>query len=256
MKPLFFLLIVALVVICHVVAAADTNPASQPSSPPTAVPATQPSGSSTTSFAIPGNKSFKKQLLNLSKLFQKPWLRDLFDPLTLLLISPQSSGKSMFLSILIGFPIAPSGVGATTMFPILYVLRDSDLMGSEYCRANGKDIKIEEIFNFVKDLNDKQGGVPSNQQIEIEISRPGLVNLNILDLPGFPGKDLDRPLYDKVKPMLQNYAQKENSLIITIGDGANPDHVSHEVTIVSMCQDLTVSSMLVDKCGTQLQLSQ
>ena len=227
MKPLIFLLIVALVVICHIVAGANTNPASQPSSPPTGVPSTQPSGLPTTSFAIPGNKSFKKQLLNLSKLFQKPWLRDLFDPLTLLLISPQSSGKSMFLSILIGFPIAPSGVGATTMLPILYVLRDSDLMGSEYCRANGNNIKLEEVFNYVKDLNDNQNGVPSNQQIEIEISRPGLVNLNILDLPGFPAKDLNGQLYNMVKPMLQQHAQKENSLIITIGDGANPDHVSH-----------------------------
>lgn len=210
------------------IACASQDASSAPSQVPTTVPTTSaPTATDTFEFSFPNSPTFKKQLLYLSKLFQKPWLRDLFEPLTLLLISPQSSGKSRFLSILIGFPISPSGVGATTMLPILYILRDSNLMGGEYCRVNGVNIRLEDVFAYVKDLNDKQNGVPSDKEIEIEISRPGLVNINILDLPGYPNKELDPTLYENVKPMLQKFAQKRNSLIVTIGDGSNPDKVRH-----------------------------
>lgn len=171
-----------------------------------------------------------KLILDFSKKLQDPWLRDTLKVPTLLLIAPQSNGKSLLISILSGLPVTHSSNGKTTTRPILYIFRDSETTGAKYCRVEGREINIEKVYEAVQQANLDTNGKLIDDQIVVEISQPKLINLDILDLPGYPAKTLDQVDYEAVKSILKRFAVKENSIIVTIGDGSNPDPVSLSIS--------------------------
>lgn len=193
---------------------------------------------------LPSTNQRNPILLEIAKILQEPQLRTKFNVPVLILIAWQSAGKSSLVDLLTLFNIAPSGLGATTMFPVRFTLRDSYVTGENYARVDGKYLSLPEVHEEIKRRNIAQNGTLCDTEIHVEISRPMLPNVDILDLPGIPDEYEYPTMYRDAVRIIQKYARVPKSKIVAVGDGSaadavgycSIDHTREVINLTSVCK--------------------
>ena len=95
--------------------------------------------------------------LDLSESLQSRFIRDQLNPPALVFVAGQSDGKSLFISLRAGYPIAFSANGIGTRCPVRYVYRNSDDIGvmSEATKQDHTETAKDNILETAEAANIK-----------------------------------------------------------------------------------------------------
>lgn len=150
-------------------------------------------------------------------------LKDIKIPLPqLVVIGPQSCGKSSVLASLIKMDVLPCGNDLVTKCPIIINLHQDN---TNYTLINEKKftnpseikqkIKSEMILNCLKEeITD----IP----VVINIYGPNLIDVTLVDLPGLiknPKKNQAENIDERIENMVINYIKEENTFILAVING-------------------------------------
>ncbi|CAI5950106.1 unnamed protein product [Closterium sp. NIES-64] len=148
---------------------------------------------------------------------------------TIVVVGDQSSGKSSVLENLSGINL-PRGKGIVTRVPLILRLQScvdgQDEITIEYTPISGKVSKVlpdeamieKEISEATVTLAGSRKGV-MNCPITLEVRRPDLPDLTLVDLPGItrvPIEDQPKDIYNQVKAMIMNYITPKESVILNV----------------------------------------
>ncbi|CAI5949845.1 unnamed protein product [Closterium sp. NIES-64] len=148
---------------------------------------------------------------------------------TIVVVGDQSSGKSSVLENLSGISL-PRGKGIVTRVPLILRLQScvkgQEMITIEYTPLTGKVSKVlpdeelieQEISEATVALAGNRKGV-MNCPITLQVQRPDLPDLTLVDLPGItrvPIEDQPKDIYDQVKAMIMHYITPEESVILNV----------------------------------------
>ncbi|CAI7836092.1 unnamed protein product [Closterium sp. NIES-53] len=148
---------------------------------------------------------------------------------TIVVVGDQSSGKSSVLENLSGISL-PRGKGIVTRVPLILRLQacaeGEDKITIEYTPFIGKvsrdipdeDMIEQEISEATVAIAGSRKGV-MNCPITLEVRRPDLPDLTLVDLPGItrvPIEDQPKDIYDQVKAMIMHYITPKESVILNV----------------------------------------
>ncbi|CAI7924733.1 unnamed protein product [Closterium sp. NIES-54] len=148
---------------------------------------------------------------------------------TIVVVGDQSSGKSSVLENLSGINL-PRGKGIVTRVPLILRLQScvngQDEITIEYTPVSGKVSKVlpdeamieQEISEATVTLAGSRKGV-MNCPITLEVRRPDLPDLTLVDLPGItrvPIEDQPKDIYNQVNAMIMNYITPKESVILNV----------------------------------------
>ncbi|GJP35534.1 hypothetical protein CLOM_g20043 [Closterium sp. NIES-68] len=148
---------------------------------------------------------------------------------TIVVVGDQSSGKSSVLENLSGISL-PRGKGIVTRVPLILRLQScvkgKDMITIEYTPVTGKVSKVlsdeemieEEISEATIALAGSRKGV-MNCPITLQVQRPDLPDLTLVDLPGItrvPIEDQPKDIYNQVKNMIMHYITPKESVILNV----------------------------------------
>ncbi|CAI5500350.1 unnamed protein product [Closterium sp. Naga37s-1] len=148
---------------------------------------------------------------------------------TIVVVGDQSSGKSSVLENLSGINL-PRGKGIVTRVPLILRLQScvngQNEITIEYTPVSGKVSKVlpgeamieQEISDATVALAGSRKGV-MNCPITLEVRRPDLPDLTLVDLPGItrvPIEDQPKDIYNQVKAMIMHYITPKESVILNV----------------------------------------
>lgn len=150
-------------------------------------------------------------------------LKDIQIPLPqLVVVGPQSCGKSSVLASIIKMDILPCGNNLVTKCPIILNLHQCNtnytiIANKKYTNPNEikLNIKAEMLLNSLKEE-------VSDKPVVLDIYGPTLIDITLVDLPGLiknPNKNQSENIDEKIENMVLNYIKEENTFILAIING-------------------------------------
>ncbi|CAI7924731.1 unnamed protein product [Closterium sp. NIES-54] len=148
---------------------------------------------------------------------------------TIIVIGDQSTGKTSVLENLSGISL-PRGKGSVAQVPLILQLQScangQDSIKIEYTPSSGKVSKVlpdkgmieQEFSEAAVALAGNQKGV-LNSPITLQVQRPGLPDLTLVNLPGItrvPVEDQPKDIYGQIKAMIMNYITPKESVILNV----------------------------------------
>ena len=162
---------------------------------------------------------------NIHTILKKAGLDDEIELPRFVVIGSQSVGKSSVLESIAGFGFLPRGDGLVTRCPLIMQLVNSNSQ-KPYAVFNHKP--NEKMFDFDKvkeeilrqtNILAGEGGNIVEDEITVTIYSKSVVNLTLIDLPGFiqfSMEDQSDDLPEQIKQLVEKYICKENTLILAI----------------------------------------
>eukprot|EP00599_Poterioochromonas_sp_BG-1_P004668 CAMPEP_0173135074 /NCGR_PEP_ID=MMETSP1105-20130129/1673_1 /TAXON_ID=2985 /ORGANISM="Ochromonas sp., Strain BG-1" /LENGTH=713 /DNA_ID=CAMNT_0014046999 /DNA_START=62 /DNA_END=2200 /DNA_ORIENTATION=+ len=168
----------------------------------------------------------EERLLELFKYMQDPYIRDVFQPPVLVLVAMQSSGKSSLVEMIVGYPITYTANKAATRCPVRYIIRRST-GSTPTAKFNGQSVQIHEVLDMVKDhmkmLSEKD--IFSNIELLVEISSDRSMNMDIIDLPGFPVPNEKH--YNETVKLIKETTMNPGTILVCMTDRTKLDNAVH-----------------------------
>eukprot|EP00250_Pteridium_aquilinum_P015290 c22498_g1_i1 orf=21-2045(+) len=171
---------------------------------------------------------------------------------TIVVVGDQSSGKSSVLESLSGVEL-PKGQGIVTRVPLILRLKGSHDLSNITISYNSKfrnqhiDKVIDEIdipaalASATDELAGTGKGITDNP-ITLNVSRPGVPDLTLVDLPGItrvPVQGQPDDIYEKIHALIGHYIKPEETIILNVLSAAMD---------FSVCESIRMSRQ-VDRLG-------
>lgn len=168
----------------------------------------------------------EERLLELFKYMQDPYIRDVFQPPVLVLVAMQSSGKSSLVEMIVGYPITYTANKAATRCPVRYIIRRST-SSTPTAKFNGQAVQIHEVLDMVKGHMQMLGekGSFSNIELLVEISSDRSMNMDIIDLPGFPEPNAKH--YNETVKLIKETTMNPGTILVCMADRTKLDKEVH-----------------------------
>lgn len=157
-------------------------------------------------------------LLALLQKLQASQLRDVLESPVMVLVAPQSSGKSLFIDHLAGYPVTYSDSRMATACPVRYSFRQSAV---KRCFVGGREVPLTGVADAVRVHMQDLAGRISNVELLVVIEDPQVLPMEIVDQPGFPAKDA--PHYAKTVELIRQSVSKPGVIIVTVCRGEAVD---------------------------------
>ena len=106
------------------------------------------------------------------------------------LVAPQSSGKSLFIDFIVGYPISFNAGRKAILCPIRLSLRNSQRTTDKKkkCTVAGVAVALSDVRQKVEEHMDSLYGKFSLNELFIEIHDDNVWDIDIMDLPGYPSE--------------------------------------------------------------------
>jgi len=160
-------------------------------------------------------------------------------------LGSQSSGKSSLLEMILGTKCFPTAAGICTRVPILLQLKNCpncsahpECSECSSCTVNGQRMARESVRDEVKRIMEHLVGARDDVMdttITIEMSRPDVPSLTLVDLPGMVDSATDSQQADfptKTKDLARRYADAKNAIILAVLEASQQDNVGPTMDLV------------------------
>lgn len=155
----------------------------------------------------------------------------------IVVIGSQSSGKSSVLESFVGREFLPRGSGIVTRRPLVLKLVRTASGTPEYAefqhRRGHKYTDFALVRKEIEDETDRETGRNkgiSPRPINLAVYSPNVVDLTLVDLPGFARVavgDQPKDIEERIKSMAADYVFSENTLVLAV-TAANVDLATSE----------------------------
>ncbi|OMJ90807.1 hypothetical protein SteCoe_6788 [Stentor coeruleus] len=149
----------------------------------------------------------------------------------IVVVGPQSSGKSSVLESLVGKDFLPRGAGIVTRRPLILQLvhtQDKDEWGEFLHKPDTKfkDFKLilGEIENATRQIAGTKAGI-SSDPINLKIYSPKVLDITLVDLPGLTKVavgDQPQDIEFQIKDMIMEFITRPEAIILAVSN-ANTD---------------------------------
>lgn len=161
----------------------------------------------------------------LISTLQDPLVQNLLKVPTAVLVGPQSVGKGLLISQVVGYRVSYSDPSMGTRCPVRYMLRNASEEKFETFKVGGNPVErhqiADKVVEHMKYLDLSVGF--SVDTLDVEIFEVNSLPVNIIDLPGFP--DVNQNNYGLVKHLIQQTiaAQQADAILIGIMHAGHPE---------------------------------